>query len=112
MRRKSGWLWHVLIALDQLGNALIGGAADETISSRAGRNRGKGKKGWDLLCKGLDWLDPNHCAGSIEEQDGEFHAHHGTRTIRELPNYPSDDEYVAAAGEALSGSDGVGPRRE
>lgn len=31
------WGYHVLIAIDQLFNALIGGAADETLSSRTYR---------------------------------------------------------------------------
>lgn len=31
------WLKQVLIALDQLGNALVGGWADETLSSAAYR---------------------------------------------------------------------------
>lgn len=31
------WLYHVVIAIDQLFNALTGGAADETFSSRCYR---------------------------------------------------------------------------
>ena len=31
------WGYHVLVAIDQLFNALIGGAADETLSSRTYR---------------------------------------------------------------------------
>jgi len=33
-----GWLYSVLIAIDQLGNALAGGYADSTISARVGYN--------------------------------------------------------------------------
>ena len=31
------WGYHVVVAIDQLFNALIGGAADETLSSRTYR---------------------------------------------------------------------------
>ena len=31
------WFYHVIIAIDQLFNAITGGAADETLSSRAYR---------------------------------------------------------------------------
>lgn len=35
------YIWNVLIALDQLGNALTGGFADETMSSRMGKHLAK-----------------------------------------------------------------------
>lgn len=35
--KLKNWGYHVLIAVDQLFNALTGGAADETLSSRTYR---------------------------------------------------------------------------
>ena len=60
----------VLIALDQLLNALIGGWPDETLSSRAHRRRLAGKP---RLANALDWLfglfgDENHCQLSFESE--------------------------------------------
>lgn len=50
-------LLQVAIALDQLGNTLLGGMADETISARAWRN------GWQRRIACINWLfrDPDHC---------------------------------------------------
>jgi hypothetical protein len=55
---------NVLIALDQLVNAMLGGFADETLSSRAWRNN------WN---KPIDWLfspiEKDHCFESyVSEQ--------------------------------------------
>jgi len=51
---------QVLIAIDQLANALAGGYADETISARAYR------KGWNLRQKLINalFIDGNHCRDS------------------------------------------------
>ena len=48
---------QILIALDQLANALLGGMADETISARVHR------RGWLWLERAIDWLmrEPGHC---------------------------------------------------
>ena len=70
------YLINFLIGLDQWGNTLLGGAPDETISSRAGRLRGDDSKPvrqWmsRQLCRILDWLDPGHCADAVTaERDG------------------------------------------
>lgn len=56
------WLKQTIIALDQLVNALTGGWADETLSSRAWRARDK-----HPTYKWIDavfWWDPNHCYNS------------------------------------------------
>lgn len=58
--------YRMAIALDQCGNALLGGSEDETISSRVGR----------ALLEGKSWAKPaaflidlafgkNHCVESI-----------------------------------------------
>ncbi|MFT5930414.1 MAG: hypothetical protein ACI9GE_000601 [Oceanospirillaceae bacterium] len=65
-----GWFYSVLIAIDQLGNALAGGYADSTISARVGYNARHStpatKNYWRLLEWVIDYsflpLDgPDHC---------------------------------------------------
>jgi hypothetical protein len=68
---------------------LIGGFADETISSRLGR-RIKRLRGKDPVsntaCAVLDALQHEHCGMSIEETaTGETDSHHSGRVIHELP---------------------------
>lgn len=66
------YIWGVLISLDQLGNALLGGDPDETISSRMGKLVAKRKcKLCKLLCWALDKIDPNHCVKTIEPDEGD-----------------------------------------
>lgn len=68
------WFWNVLIAFDQLGNAILGGDPDETLSSRLGkvvaRNADKNNLAW-LICWALDKIDPDHCQKSIEADEGK-----------------------------------------
>lgn len=80
MARVAGsYFWRVLIAIDQLGNALTGGDEDETISSRLGKRKlANGGvlfwRDWLGLAKPLDafldWIDPGHSLGAIEEDEG------------------------------------------
>lgn len=67
------YIINVLIALDQLANALLGGDPDETISSRAGRMlKLKNKPLWArILCWFLDFIDPNHCIDAVEKEEGK-----------------------------------------
>lgn len=58
--------YHVVIAIDQLFNALTGGAADETLSSRTYRGAilaENPKKRWRVLYRVINGLfrDPSHC---------------------------------------------------
>lgn len=62
------YVWNVLIAIDQLGNALLGGDPDETISSRAGKSRHIWY--WDWLSRFLNWIDPRHVEKSREDDEG------------------------------------------
>lgn len=63
---------NILIGIDQLANAAIGGDPDETISSRAGKEVRAGKGGgWKILCLVLNGFDRNHCCESIEEDEGK-----------------------------------------
>jgi hypothetical protein len=65
------WGWNVLVALDQLGNALTLGDPDETISSRAGKQVKAGKWWAVALCKLLHLFDRGHCEKSIEGDEGK-----------------------------------------
>ncbi|HHF4974760.1 TPA: DNA helicase UvrD [Haemophilus influenzae] len=71
--------YHVVIAIDQLFNALTGGAADETLSSRTYRGAilaDKPKKRWRVLYRLINALffDVNHCKASYEsELSGKQH---------------------------------------
>lgn len=64
------YIWNLLIALDQLGNALFAGDPDETISSRAGKAMHEGKVWGCVLCRVLNWFERDHCAKSIEQDEG------------------------------------------
>lgn len=59
---------QVLIAVDQLGNALIGGYADETISSRCWRLRQASRR-WAVTRRAVDGLfGAGHCRGAYESE--------------------------------------------
>lgn len=75
------WVFNILIAVDQLGNAMSGGHPKQTISSRLGRiklaNDGVvPKRTWIYMGRPLDkalhWLDKNHVEEAVrnEEADG------------------------------------------
>lgn len=60
--RKRGWRTYVmgvLMALDEMGNALLGGDHDETISSRCERGYRRYWY-WTLLGRILNAIDPGH----------------------------------------------------
>ena len=63
------WGYHVVIALDQMFNALTGGAADETLSSRTYRGAilaKQPKKRWRVIHILINavFFDRNHCKDS------------------------------------------------
>lgn len=67
------WLLQILIALDQLANALAGGWADETLSSRAWRTERKGRA-WGRITRpvidaaALLFGDRDHCSRAFESE--------------------------------------------
>lgn len=64
---------NVLIAIDQLLNALLAGDPDETISSRMGKYVARGRGFIPcVLCKLLDIIfrEKDHCKNSIETDEG------------------------------------------
>jgi hypothetical protein len=82
VRRLGCWLIELLVALDQLAHVLFGGpkfllfggpcpSADETISSKVGRQAMKGKR-WAIIAeRGIDALfsvlgQSGHCRANIE----------------------------------------------
>jgi hypothetical protein len=52
------YLINLLIGLDQVGNAILGGTPRETISSRC--TRGQNKWYWKWLAYILNWIAPGH----------------------------------------------------
>lgn len=68
MKKLKWYVLSILIALDQLINALFGGYPDETVSYRSGKARSDGKRWGCILCKLLDAVDPNHCEKTMRNK--------------------------------------------
>lgn len=73
--RKRGlfrkWALNVLVALDQLLNAITGGDPDETISSRLGKAKRRGNRAAKAACWVLAKVfGVRHCMDAIEEDEG------------------------------------------
>lgn len=66
---ERNWLKQVVLAFNQLCNAMLGGWADETISSRAYRQRHKPH--WGAINRALDriffWQNA-HCRGAYNNE--------------------------------------------
>lgn len=58
------------LALDMIGNGLLGGSLNETISSRAGRMARKGSYVAKGLCWALDKVDTDHCNKAADNKGG------------------------------------------
>lgn len=70
------YLHQLLVALDQLLNALLGGWADETLSARAWRQRDT-KRRWAVLVRVINTLffwQNNHCRGAHAAEMARRHA--------------------------------------
>ena len=63
------YFYNLLIALDCLGNAVIGGNPHQTISARLGRAQLRKSKYGAWLAKILDWIDPKHCENAAKYGD-------------------------------------------
>lgn len=58
-----------MIAIDQLGNALLGGWADETLSSRCWRMRHKQPYAFfRAAIDGISFFEREHCRMSFESE--------------------------------------------
>lgn len=63
------YLKQVLIAIDQLINALMRGWADETLSSRAWRHYEDGSYRWPkIVIDAILFFDPDHCHKSYQSE--------------------------------------------
>lgn len=74
----KNYLYHNLIALDQLFNTLTGGAADETFSSRCYRGAilaEKPRKRWRFWYKLINTLsrNPRHCYAAYKAEVNRKH---------------------------------------
>lgn len=76
--KAKRWVMNVLLSIDQLGNSLLGGDPDETISSRIGRIKLKwdGEIPWTRpVARITDWcldrIDKNHSLDAIEQHRGD-----------------------------------------
>ncbi len=66
-----GYVTRVIVAFNQLLNAITGGDEDETMSSRLGKDARRGKPVGCILCKVLGWIDEDHCEKAIERDEGK-----------------------------------------
>ena len=64
----SHYLWNVLVGIDQLVNAILGGDPDETISSRCAKNQHKPT--WRALGAMLEFVDPGHLLRYRDDDEG------------------------------------------
>jgi hypothetical protein len=63
----KNWIWNVLLGLDVLGSAILGGMPGETLSGRAGTAQREGKLRGKILAPIIDFImfDPQHCQKAI-----------------------------------------------
>lgn len=66
MRHPDGF--QVLVALDQVVNTLLGGWADETLSSRAHRRALRGKTGVAWVIDHIFFWQDEHCKTAYESE--------------------------------------------
>lgn len=57
--------WNIALMIDETGNVDANGKVNTTISARAARAQIAGKTWGCVLCKVLDWIQPNHCKDSL-----------------------------------------------
>ncbi len=81
----KAWIINILIALDQLANAVLQGAPDETLSSRAYRTSLKGSWWrWQLCYRLIDLVampfERQHCYKSYLS---ELSRHHLPKEFRQ-----------------------------
>lgn len=80
MRHPDGL--QVLIAFDQLVNALLGGMADETLSSRAYRHSRDGSRKWpEKVINLLFFWQKAHCKQAYESEVNRIHLPKGMRNV-------------------------------
>lgn len=65
------YIKNVLIAIDQLLNAVTGGDPDETISSRVGKRRDAAERFFAAVIDKLFFWQKDHTKESIEPDEGK-----------------------------------------
>lgn len=65
------YLMNWLILLDQALNTLAAGSPNETISERAAKARNAGKEWGCILCRFLNWINPDHCDNALKSTIGD-----------------------------------------
>lgn len=81
MRHPDGF--QFLVALDQLINTLIGGMADETLSSRAWRHKMDGSRKWPAwLIDHVFFWQKDHCKTAWLSELQRAHLPHSMRGER------------------------------
>lgn len=75
----SQYVYNVLVGLDCLTNAVLGGGPHETMSSRLGRAERHGSRFARAACRLIGWVSgrPDHCRWAIRgdaapDQAGEI----------------------------------------
>jgi hypothetical protein len=64
----SQYAYNVLLSLDMLASAVLGGIPGETLSGRAGTAYAQGKLRGKIFAPIINWLarNPNHCAEAVQ----------------------------------------------
>ena len=76
------WGINVWEGVDNMVSSEVGGDPDESISSRLGKARKRGSSGWGFIANKLDLVaeelmnDKDHCAKSIEHDEGRKQVTH------------------------------------
>ncbi len=65
----GAYVCNVLIALDQLANAVLGGEPCDTISYRAAVARLNRRRWGCALCRFLDLFQRDHCGKTLAAED-------------------------------------------
>lgn len=65
----GAYAFELLLALDRLGNAVLGGRSADTISARAGQALDRADAA-RALCDLLDYVDADHCIDAAELPPG------------------------------------------
>ena len=68
----KGYVFNVLVGLDQFANTLLGGKPEDTISYNAALARKDGKRWGCVLCRLLDWLQKDHCEKTVESTKADW----------------------------------------
>lgn len=66
LKRLCRYVFSLGIALDQFGNAALGGFPDETLSTRAARAKSAGKRWGCVFCRLMDVFHKDHCDWSYK----------------------------------------------